>query len=86
MNSQPWSQGFLQEWFCFYKFFYPFARPMFFYTCSCNVKKCIKIEDYLSQGDCVKYVLKMAAPKVMYDMVTHCLHHTLMFVFCIKWV
>ena len=44
MNSQPQSQGFLQEWFCFYKFFYPFTRPMFFYTCSGNVKKCIKIK------------------------------------------
>ena len=44
MNSQPRSQGFWREWFCFYKSFYPFTWPMFFYTCFGNVKKCIKIK------------------------------------------
>ena len=44
-------------------------------------------EDYLSQEDRSKYLLKMAATKVMYDTVTRCLHYTLlMFVFCFKWV
>ena len=44
-------------------------------------------EDHLSQGDRGKYLLKMAATKVMYDTVTRCLHYTLlMFVFCFKWV
>ena len=44
-------------------------------------------EDYLSQEDRGKYLLKMAATKVMYDTVTRCLHYTLlMFVFCFKWV
>ena len=42
-------------------------------------------KDYLSQGDRGKYLLKMAATKVMYDTVTRCLHYTLlMFVFCFK--
>ena len=44
MNSQPRSQGLLQEWFCFYRFFYLFTRPMFFDTCSGNFKKRIKIK------------------------------------------
>ena len=42
-------------------------------------------EDYLSQGDRGKYLLKMVASKVMYDTVKRCLYYTLlMFVFCIK--
>ena len=42
-------------------------------------------EDYLSQGNRGKYLLKMAATKVMCDTVTRCLHYTLlMFVFCFK--
>ena len=42
-------------------------------------------EDFLSQGDGSKYLLKMAAMKVMHDTVTQCLHYTLlMFVFCFK--
>ena len=42
-------------------------------------------EDCLSQEDRGKYLLKMAATKVMYDTVTRCLHYTLlMFVFCFK--
>ena len=36
-------------------------------------------KDYLSQGDRGEYLLKMAATKVMCDMVTRCLHNALLF-------
>ena len=44
-------------------------------------------EDYLSQGDHGKYLLKMATTRIMYRKVTRCLHYTLlMFTFCFKLV